>query len=58
MLKKENIIKWTIKAKQSFREINHALTSSIFSKTNLDFSFFSEHTIVGVLLKKNSQDME
>ena len=56
MLRKENAIKWTSKAKQSFLDIKQALTKSPmlispdFSKYFLVFSFASEHTIVGVIL--------
>ena len=64
MLKKDSIIKWTTKANDSFAEIKHALTkahvliSLDFTKDFLAFSFSSEHTIVGVLLQKNLQNVE
>ena len=60
MLKKDSIIKWTTKSKDSFTEIKHALTkapvliSPDFTEDFLVFSFALEHTIAGVLLQKNS----
>ena len=64
MLRKDSIIKWTTWEKDSFIEIKHALAkahvliSLDFTKDFLVFLFASEHTIAGVLLQKNSQNME
>ena len=58
MLKKDSAIKWTIKAKQSFKSIKQALTkapvliSPDYTKDFIIFSFASEHTIAAVLLQK------
>ena len=59
MLRKDNGIKWTIEAKQSFVDIKKALTEAPvliipnFTKKIMIFSFASEHTVAGVLLQKN-----
>ena len=64
MLKKDSAIKWTIKAKQSFESIKQALTkapvliSLDYAKDFIIFSFASEHTIVAVILQKNTQGFE
>ena len=64
MLRKDNGIKWTVEAKQYFSNIKKVLTKSPvlvspnFSKEFMIFSFSSEHTIVGVLLHKNEQNLE
>ena len=64
MLKKDTAIKKKIEAKDSFTDIKHALTKAYvlislnFSKDFIVFSFASEHTIAGVLLQKNAQNME
>ena len=56
MLKKGHEIKWTTKAKKSFKEIKQAiseapmLVSPDFTKNFLVFSYASEHTIAAVLL--------
>ena len=61
MLKKGADIKWTGEAKNSFEEINKALTpapmliSLNFSKEFLFFTFASENTIAGVLMQKDSK---
>jgi hypothetical protein len=58
MLRKENGYKWEVEAKQSFTNIKKAFTeapilvSPNFSKEFMIFSFFSEHSIAGVLLQK------
>jgi hypothetical protein len=64
MLKKDNNFKWSVEAKKSFADIKKALTeahvlvSPNFSKEFIIFSFSSEHTIAGVLLQKNEQNLE
>ena len=64
MLKKEQGVKWTLEAKQSFELVKQALPktpvliSPDFSKDFYIFSFASEHTIVDVLLQKNPQGQE
>ena len=64
MMKKDHEIKWTINARRSFRDIKLAiiealvLVSPYFSKYFLIFSYASNHTIVGVLLHKNNQNVE
>lgn len=64
MLKKEIGVKWTLEAKQSFELVKQALTqtpvliSPDFTKDFYIFSFASEHTIVAVLLQKNTMGQE
>ena len=64
MLKKDNEIKWTVDTRKYFKDIKKSITkapflvSPDFSKDFLVFSYASEHTIAGVLLQKNSQDLE
>ena len=64
MLKKDSTIKWTLEAKKPFEDIKLALTqtpvltSPIFDRDFIIFSFTSEHTIVVVLLQKNDQGFE
>jgi hypothetical protein len=61
MLKKDAKIKWNTEAKQSFEQVKHALTQAPvliipdYSKDFYIFSFASEHTIVAILLQKNSE---
>ena len=64
MLKKDQEVKWTAKAKNSFEKIKKALTKSPvlvspnFSKDLLTFSFASQDTIAIVLLQKNAEGLE
>ena len=64
MLRKDSSINSILEAKQSVANIKKALTeapilvSPKFSKEFMIFSFASEHTIVGVLLQKNEQNLE
>ena len=64
MLKKDSSFKWSVEAKRSFTDIKKAiieapvLVSPNFSKQFMVFSFASEHTIAGVLLEKNEQNLE
>ena len=64
MLKKDNNFRWSVEAKQSFTDIKKALSeapvlvSPNFAKEFMIFSFDSEHTIAGVLLQKNEQNLE
>ena len=64
MLKNDHEIKWKIDSRIYFRDIKQAiieapvLVSPYFSKYFLIFSYASDHTIVGVLLQKNSQNDE
>ena len=64
MLKKGVDIKCTTEARHSFEEIKRALThapvliSLDFSKEFLIFTFASENTIAGVLLKKGQQGIK
>ena len=64
MLKNDHEIKWTLDARTSFGDIKQALTeapvlvSLDFSKDFLIFSYASDHTVVGVLLQKNGQNVE
>ena len=64
MLKKDHEIKWTTEAMRSFKDIKHAiieapfLVSPNFSKYFLIFSYASDHTIAGVLLQRNNQNVE
>ena len=64
MLRKDNDTKWTTEARQYFANIKRALTkapvliSPNFIEDFLIFSFASEHTIVGVLLQNNDQNLE
>ena len=64
MLKIYHEIKCTMDARRDFRDITHAiieapiLVSLDFSKDFLIFSYASDHTIVGVLLQKNDQNVE
>jgi len=58
MLKKDNEIKWTVEAKESFKRVKKAiseapmLASPDYTKEFVIFSFASEHTIAAVLLQK------
>jgi hypothetical protein len=64
MLKKNNEVKWTAKAKASFacikKVISEApiLASPDYLKYFLIFSFSSKHTLVAVLLQKNEEGFE
>ena len=64
MLKKDSNFKWSVEARKSFVDIKKALTkahvlvSPNFAKEFMIFSFSSEHTIAGVLLQKNEQNLE
>ena len=64
MLKKDGNFKWTVEAKRSFVDIKKALieapmlVSPNYAKEFIVFSFASEHTIAGVLLQKNEQNLE
>ena len=64
MLRKDNEINWTVDARKYFKDIKKAITKAPFlvipEFTNdfLFFSYASKHTIVGVLLQKNSQNDE
>ena len=64
MLKKDNNFKWLVEAKKSFTNIKkalfeaHALVSPNFLKEFIVFSFASKHTIAGVLLQKNEENLE
>ena len=64
MLKKEQVVKWTLQAKKSFELVKQALTKTLvlispdFSKYFYIFSFALEHTIAIVLLQKNPQGQE
>jgi hypothetical protein len=64
MLKKNNKVKWTTEAKESFacikRVISEApiLASLDYLKDFLILSFASEHTIATVLLQKNEEGFE
>ena len=56
MLRKDNEIKWTSEARQSFADIKKTLTEApmlinpYFTKYFMIFSFSCEHTIARVLL--------
>ena len=64
MLKKDQEVKWTTEAKNSFEKIKMALTeapvlvSLDFTREFLTFSFASEDTLVAVLLQKNKEGLE
>ena len=64
MLKKDQEVKWTTEAKNSFKKIKIALTeapvlvSPDFTKEFLTFSFASEDTLAVVLLQKNNDGLE
>ena len=64
MLKKENEIKWTVDARKYFNDIKQYITeapvlvSPYFNKDFMIFYYASEHTIAGVLLQKNNQNVE
>ena len=64
MLRKDNGIKWIVEAKQSFVDIKKDLIEALvlvspkFRKEFMIFLFASEHTIAGVLLQKNEQNLE
>jgi hypothetical protein len=64
MLKKDSEVKWKIEAKASFEHIKKVigeapmLTSLVYMKEFLIFSFASEHTIAVVLLQKNDEGFE
>ena len=59
MLKKDHEIKWTMEAKNSFKDIKKAISKApmlvipYFDQYFLVFSYASEHTIAVVLLQKN-----
>ena len=64
MLKKDQEVKWTTEAKNSFEKIKIALTearalvSPDFTKEFFTFSFASEDTLAVVLLQKNKDGLE
>ena len=64
MLKKDNDVKWTNEATESFEHIKKVigeapvLASPNYLKEFLIFSFASEHTITVVLLQKNDEGFE
>jgi hypothetical protein len=63
MLRKENHVKWADEEKGSFDDIKREMTEALvvspyYSKGFMVFYFFSEHTIAGVLLQKNDQNLE
>ena len=64
MLKKDNEIKWNLDARNSFANIKNSLTEALVlispDCTNdfHIFSFASEHTVVGVLLQNNVDNLE
>ena len=64
MLKKDQEVKWTAEARNSFEKINQTLieapvlVSPNFSKYFLTFSFASQDTITAVLLQKNDDGLE
>ena len=64
MLKKDQEVKWTTEAKNSFEKIKMALTeapvlvSPDFTREILTFSFASEDTLAVVLLQKNKDGLE
>ena len=64
MLKKDHEIKWTPDVKAYFGDIKRALTeapimvSPYFSKDFLIFSYAYDHTVAGVLLQKNDQNVK
>ena len=64
MLKKDQEVKWTAEAKNSFEKIKMALTeapvlvSPDFMKEFLTFCFASKDTLAAVLLQKNKDGFE
>ena len=64
MLKKDQEVKWTTEARNSFEKIKLALTEASvlvsldFSKEFRTFSFVSEDTLAVVLLQKNNEGLE
>ena len=64
MLKKDQEVKWTAEAKNSFENIKivlmeaPVLVSPNFTKEFLTFSFGSEDTLAVVLLQKNKDGLE
>ena len=64
MLKTKHEIKWTMDARRSFKDIKQAITeapvlvSPDFNKYFLIFSYASNHTVAGVLLQRNNQNVE
>lgn len=64
MLKKDNEIKWNQDARNSFANIKKALTEAlvlIIPNCTKDFHIFyfaSEHIVAGVLLQKNTDNLE
>jgi hypothetical protein len=64
MLKKDNEVKWTTEAKESFQRVKKSigealvLVSPDYTKEFLIFSFASEYTIATVLLQKNEEGFE
>jgi hypothetical protein len=64
MLKKYVKIKWDSESRQYFKQVKRALTEAPvlinpdFTKDFYLFSFASEHTIVAVLLQKNTEGYE
>jgi hypothetical protein len=64
MLKKDDVIKWSLEEKSTFQRIDqalvesHVLSSPDYTKYFFIFSFSSEETIVVVLLQKNGEGHE
>jgi hypothetical protein len=64
MLKKDDVIKWSLEEKSEFQRIKQALVESPilaspnYTKYFFIFSFASEETIVDVLLQKNEEGHE
>jgi hypothetical protein len=64
MLKKNNEVKWTTKAKASFACIKKVIIKAPvleipdYLKDFMIFSFSSEHTLATVLLQKNEEGFE
>ena len=64
MLKKDQEVRWTTEAKNSFEKIKMALieapvlVSPYFTREFLTLSFASEDTIAVVLLQKNKEGLE
>jgi hypothetical protein len=64
MLKKDAVIKWSLEEKSKFQRIKRALVEPLvlanhdYAKYLFIFSFYSEETIVFVLLQKNGEGHE
>jgi len=64
MLRKESEIKWTSIAMQSFERIKKVVAEALvlarpkFSKYFIIFYFASKHTVAGVLLQKNDDNLK